>query len=203
MKPSISLTDFFFRIFPPTAGGFLGTGIFLLVFALLQSPASANADNFVFSSFAVLAIAFVGAISANILAVFFATLANPDRYLKEDRNSLIIDTLFVSVLLYIVIIPFVLVSDNNALSIVGFYFIFSVMVSGLVIERFVRNVSIFESGAVAFAGFLLTLIFMQLFEIGGSVMLVILLFILPMSWFIVSVFMTLGELIGGFIKIGK
>ncbi len=199
MKNRLSATDIFFRIMPATAGGFLGTCIFLLAFALLQLPASGSIENDAFSNFSVLVIAFVGAISANLLASFFLAVANPEKFF--NRKKILFETLLVTILLFFAIIPFSLIKSGASLGVVGLYFIFSAMISVLLAERSAKEVSVFEFAGVAFAGFVLMLVFWQLFNIGGSMMIVILLFALPVSWFLVSIFMALGEFLSGFLKV--
>lgn len=200
MKPkNFSPADIFFRLFPAMAGGFLGTGIFMIAFLLLQFPANESGENQTFPAFAVLVIAFLGAVSANLLATLFLAIANPEKFPERRKN--LTHVFFLTIAMFFAVMPFILLSTGNALSVVGIYFIFSALISTIIIKRTDEENSITETAGTVFAGFFLLLLFMKIFESdSGEAIIAVLLFILPISWFFITLFALFGEMIGNFIK---
>lgn len=192
-QKTFNISDMVLRVFPALAGGFLGTGVFLLMFLFLQSPASENIENIVFSIFSIIVISFVGGISSNVLASVFLTIADGGKF--QNKATSVINVFFLNILIFLATLPFLIISKENALYISGIYFIFSAMISALVLSIDSNGrLSVMESAGVVFSGFFLMLGFIKLFESGGEAMLAILLFIIPFSWLIISLFMGLGEL---------
>lgn len=191
-QKSITPTDYFFRVFPATAGGFLGAGIFLVFFMLLQMPATENMDNTTFSTFAILAISFAGAVSANVLAMLFLSMANAEKY--PHRRVLLTNSFLSTLMLFLVAVPFLITSEKS-LGITNMLFIFSATVSAVFAELFKDRFSLGGVYGALLAGFLLMISFSKIFESGDEMLLAILLFALPLTWFTVETMAVLGEVI--------
>lgn len=191
-------TDFLFRVFPAVAGGFLGAGVFLLVFLILQVFASINFENTAFPVFAVLAISFSGSIVANLSAAYFITFANTDKYPK--KRPILLNSFVITITLFLIGIPFIITSENK-LGVVGSFFIFSIIASSIFLELYKNTSNAGGIHGVIFAGFLLNVIFSKFFELGEDAILVVfLIFLLPFAWFFITSLSIIGEIIFNLIK---
>jgi hypothetical protein len=195
--PKITVSDYFLRVFPATAGGFLGAGIFLLVFLFLQSPANSNADNEAFSSFAVLFISFCGAASANVFALLFVSLANSDKF--SHRKAILSNVLIATILLFLFSIPFLL-SAQQPLGVIGIFLIFSATTSSVFSELYRNGYSLGSLYGAFLGGFLLTVLFQSTFDSDPEAALLVMLFLLPITWFLITSAMIIGELIYNAVK---
>ena len=183
-----SISEIFFRIFPSVIGGFLGTLAFLGAFLLLQLPLS---DNSAYSVFSVLVISFTGAIIGNLLATVFMIISNKGKF-NSMHNSL--NNIFLTnILLFLALIPFILISDNDALSVVGFYFIFSAFISSIIIEILSKSLSVLAVVFPSLIAFVLLMLFSKMSADISGASIMVLLFILPISWLLFSAFAVLGD----------
>ena len=191
----MNISKIFFRIFPSVIGGFLGTLAFLGAFLLLQLPLS---DNSAYSTFSVLIIAFVGAIIGNLLASFFLIISNKDKFqtLKIPLSNIFI----ANMLLFFMLIPLCVMSENNAMSIIGFYFIFTIFISSIILEILSKSLHMISIIFISTIAFLILVIFSKIYtELSGG-LIAILLFTIPVSWLLFSTFSILGEVLERLIK---
>jgi len=191
----MNISKIFFRIFAGVIGGFLGTLAFLGAFLLLQLPLS---DNSAYSTFSVLIIAFVGAIIGNLLASFFLIISNKDKFqtLKIPLSNIFI----ANMLLFFMLIPLCVMSENNAMSIIGFYFIFTIFISSIILEILSKSLHMISIIFISTIAFLILVIFSKIYtELSGG-LIAILLFTIPVSWLLFSTFSILGEVLERLIK---
>ena len=192
------LASFFFRVLPPTAGGMLGAIIFLLAFSALQDLAIANATNQTFVNFAVAAMSFCGVVFANFFAAFFLQLASES---SANRGKILLNVLIANVLLFALALPFLLFGESLLLPVVVF-FVFAIFATQLCCEIFAGGFSVATLHFLLLATCLQVLAFLKIFPQGGQELTFVLVFVLPLSHFVCSVFAGIAVIVERFLGSG-
>lgn len=178
--------DIFFRVFPPTAGALLASLIALVFFTLYNNiPGMGDQALLEFSGFVLFGVTFLSALLANVIAVVFLSLANPDLYGMYFRRS-VTHIFFVTVVLFALCSPLYLIFPIEVgFTLTQFLMPFAAIAAALIFEICtLPDNPLRATYKGIFSGIVIVLITLLLFNPSVIPEGMMPFFLMPIAWFV-------------------